>query len=409
MDHILSYEKTPFLKVPYVCLKDYPSPEHLSSDFHWENWSRYPRNEGWSEEDILDLHFGERTPDEIRSFLQSWFFFGVPIEAMARVDIRAGKADFLRRGTAGELLITTEELPGFFQQWRDNVRKQQSRWIDQLYFFKEVERTLCAHANSYCNVRSRKRRSIGSLHKPHHWPLSDEISLSILGLGCALQCAVAEIYRDWNVDIANLRVSWGESILINSQLLQNGWCPNDVAMFDNRISIDSQFYFTSISYLRGSRDHSQCTFGECLAENIDLATYKTKHVDQYCNCKFYAPSTERVLAILSNGGVPLVSWTQDPISKDGKIEVAEADRVNYCGFRKDVESRSGCKPEDYVALSHVWADGLETLTEILCRNSSLTEFRTWSTLYTISTIVMASNIGSQNNVPCGCSPGPLYP
>ncbi|KAK7027915.1 hypothetical protein VNI00_015131 [Paramarasmius palmivorus] len=71
------------------------------------------------------------------------------------------------------------------------------------------------------------------------------------------------------------------------------------------------------------------------AYQTDESTYRTRHVDGDCQCEFIELETESLIAVLSQGKVPKLVITDD-------LEFRVVSEDDY----------------PYIALSHVWADGL---------------------------------------------------
>lgn len=128
------------------------------------------------------------------------------------------------------------------------------------------------------------------------------------------------------------------------QMLANGWCCHQVNHLSKLHSLEAFSYLASLE--RSSHrlvDHKQCSNRAiCVAYNADLATYETQHVDSDCDCSMistpYAPLTK----VIQDGGLPLVS-IEGSIDADMTHRLSVHPRTRKCR---------------YIAVSHVWADGL---------------------------------------------------
>ncbi|KAI0751791.1 hypothetical protein C8Q80DRAFT_1159325 [Daedaleopsis nitida] len=126
---------------------------------------------------------------------------------------------------------------------------------------------------------------------------------------------------------------------------RTGWCPNAV----------SQPFMATLSgipivsnivqlppYVRKDPDeHRNCVQSACVLYTItDTDAYVPQHVDPTCSCEYTRPPFEDVVRLLSQGVVPAVV---------------------YDGTRLHVQP---AEDDTYVAISHVWADGMGSTTEV---------------------------------------------
>lgn len=87
-------------------------------------------------------------------------------------------------------------------------------------------------------------------------------------------------------------------------------------------------------------DHTACADApRCIANNVNMQQYQTKHTTQHCGCSFIGVDYDQVIQIIQDGGVPLI-----PVQE-------EAGRMYLKVEPRTLQSR-------YTAISHVWCDGL---------------------------------------------------
>ena len=130
-------------------------------------------------------------------------------------------------------------------------------------------------------------------------------------------------------------------------MLTAGWCPYFVST-QFLASIDELALLSHIvrekPYTRKSPgDHTRCTESACTLYTIDLPTYLAHHVDPHCHCAKVTPPLHDITKFLSDGDstvVPVVVWD---------------------GMRLRVQP---AVDGQYVAISHVWADGLGASPEV---------------------------------------------
>ena len=94
-----------------------------------------------------------------------------------------------------------------------------------------------------------------------------------------------------------------------------------------------------------TKDHSHCTNHACVADNIDESTYASKHLSAVCDCAHVGEdcgASAQVARILHSSSIPVIqiSQAQGDRTADIIISVKESFKAPY------------------VAISHVWSDGL---------------------------------------------------
>lgn len=132
--------------------------------------------------------------------------------------------------------------------------------------------------------------------------------------------------------------------LREAMLRERGWCFHHVQELGRANTYHALFYLASLRRYPGPWiDHSDChTKDQCTAYNVNEETHRVLHVDENCQCTaIKAPKTN--LAIIDSGNIPFVQC----------------------------ERRKGSPPKithgvvqpgtKYVAISHIWSDGLGNL------------------------------------------------
>lgn len=311
-DHLFSPD------VPQKPLRfEYDGPLYDGRD-----WEAYPYRSGWLDESNGVTFASDAVPPEYRSRMHCWLYFGVLHHVFGD---QLDQSDFLlREAKEGEKqYITTRQLEkyvGNADDWENNDRGARCLWI--------IPKVLL------------------SLPKYKLW-MGEDIFMAIRLLALAL----------WNVAVKR----GGEQptprnsgfLFLNlkeeEKLIHDGWCPVDVARCSKAgMQLDAQVYLMQLARSKPSwynRTHDSCQTTECVADNIDERTYITRHVQQDCNCLHVGSDIEQLHAILQSGHIPVVR-----ITPRGKDEF---------GNRKfDIKVVKNHSSQPYVAVSHVWADGL---------------------------------------------------
>jgi hypothetical protein len=203
-----------------------------------------------------------------------------------------------------------------------------------------------------CEIRDEAfdRQSTASDTASITWPLTPEIDLSIRALG---SCLSTVLYGEWwnamgGSLLPHLRFYGSNSTLVLSRLRRANYCPSDVTRVVQQYSPTSLYYLSMLQRPEQVRKHSSCTDLKCCAYQLDPSTYRTSHVDGAvdCNCTHIGPPIADVVKLIAARKIPLLTSTLD--GKTGRL------KINVVPYTPGLE---------YVAISHVWADGLGNLQD----------------------------------------------
>ncbi|KAJ9604147.1 hypothetical protein H2200_011670 [Cladophialophora chaetospira] len=327
----------PPIKVPYLDKREWGDNTYAS----------YPRLRGWDKERLLGGDFSQHGPRKTEEFLQTWLYFGMLKEVFA---VKIDSRHFVRSNRLGERFITTKHLPiytseleiMFFKLLEDDPPPAHNE--EQSSSERKVERHFIRAHACLSEVATLLNDYIIPLEDDG--PLRGEILLSILVLGSSLSQMMLQL-RDRLLDVKyivgpyNFRITWPQSKLLKAYMLDAGWCPNEYERLAGTMAVPSVYYASSLQRSGRGNNHSRCSTERCIANNVDEEKYTTSHATEGCRCEHLEPSPEKLKAILEDGGHPLIqiSIRETPLECD--IDV--------------VDSRAVSK---YVALSHVWSDGL---------------------------------------------------
>jgi hypothetical protein len=321
MDHIpLPLGGLDPIDVPYVS----------TLAFDNEDFETFPTRAGFPP---VDDHNGwlDIGSDQIASLLQTWLYFGL-IAAVLDRDI--SHADFvLERGLQTPRLVSSLALISLLDDWSAST----ARAVNELPQEERASRLLEAGAAALSHFQLLPQATVS--------PLPD-ILLSISLLITTLAEAAFR-YTDGPVGAVTQRPRTATSIpdpiaeLLARKLLAAGWCPFRVR------NVLSDHSYMAIYYISRLRDpfaphisHAGCTSDRCVGNTVDMANYTTRHVEASCACPHSSVPEEKIRSIIDAGGIPIV---RVKVSRGGDVhlEVRAAD--------------SGAR---YIAISHVWSDGL---------------------------------------------------
>ncbi len=180
-----------------------------------------------------------------------------------------------------------------------------------------------------------------------HDSTPDQVLKVFLAIGCmgeALSSVAKMSYGGYYLS------AWQENLWLKRSLMMVGWCPYEVNRMLSSVQVMSAgaFYLSHISPRRVHKDHVSCSESHCDADQIEEQTYLTKHVSTNCGCPFPIEDTHiaAVRRFASKGTVSTYTVVADPT---GHVNI----RV------RPIQRRKFWRRETmYVAISHVWSDGL---------------------------------------------------
>ncbi|KAK7029467.1 hypothetical protein VNI00_014500 [Paramarasmius palmivorus] len=277
--------------------------------------------------------------EEHAAHAQCHLTFGL-LEAVMEVKL---SENLLLSHQGGHVLLIDDHLPNLLADWRSRIRRLSKHDIDECrQWAQRVEETLS----------TAKRLLLLEITQPRHSPFRlarvpcethHAILLAIAAIGEALTSSRRMF------PCAFPRISWSFIFsltkLHHEDMLKNGWCP-----FVTRIVGDSGVCALGYASTRkpfvcdstGCGGHAKCSKEACVINNIDSSTYRNRHVETSCECAFIAPPQESVLEILQSGEIPVMRYD----SGANELSVHRASDLSY------------------VAISHVWVDGMGSTTEI---------------------------------------------
>lgn len=362
MDHlVLPAGVSPYITVPYRCTESYDGGDFFT----------YPERKGWAK-DIESNDFGRRSPSETNAFFQTWLFFGCLTEVLKAGGVKVDTNDFIEMKSN---TVTTRKLQQLVAQWKllwptsNDVSKQcQCRSYQNYVPDKRCRRKRCWQSVVRDHNSATLRTTLMILRTVSRFidlsgtegdnlavgedhsvapviPLDPEIALSISALGCALHQASRLVY-----EFPPGRLSWKGTAIMKERLQRANWCPSRIAGTMGQLGISGRYYCAA-NPVKEAGDHSECSTRRCVAQTIDEDHYPTRHVPG-CSCKSAGVPQEELLDIIRQGDAghtPVVTWVGGTGGLEGRAVVSDA---------SDVKVSRNSDVCIYVAISHVWSQGL---------------------------------------------------
>ncbi|KAJ5360553.1 Heterokaryon incompatibility [Penicillium concentricum] len=299
-----------------------PRPLRIEYDgplYDGGDWDTFPTRCGWLDESGTENFPPDAVPSEYQSMMECWLYFGMLHYIFGD---QLDQSEFLLREEEGDQYITTRHL----QKYVEDV----DNWKNNEFGARSVEIV---------------KKVLENLPRYIPW-IREKMSFAIRLVSLTLWKIV--IKRDGPQEDPRGYRLWFLTREEARQMIREGWCPLDTEKCHSAgLELDTQAYLRQLAPSKArwnNRTHESCKMTECVADNIDESSYVTRHVQEGCSCSLVDSDIEQLHTILQGGGIPLVMITP---SSD------ELGNQHY--ELKVVKKRTG-KP--YVAISHIWADGL---------------------------------------------------
>ena len=322
--------------VPFVCESEYDGGPFLTYS------ARPGLSSSVAHEILVDLDYAGRTSRisvaELESVVQTWLFFGLLNEVLGNL---FKPSDYVRSVSASNApgcydeVLDTSKLVPTVTLWMQHVQEAANTTEESRRQHEHIAECLWL-VETHLGAGSRFQR-------PGFNPL---IRSSIASVGELLSEATDYVFAIENDDQGNLcpRV-WRliyDTPEDTGQMLRGGYCRSEIDRICNiGLKIQTCHLLLWMHRFGPSAQHQSCTDEKCQANQINLSQYTTKHRHDRCQCSDFRVDVKEVIRILSRGVLPLLRIKLAPYLEDLRIDVVEATPTSK-----------------YVAISHIWADGL---------------------------------------------------
>jgi Heterokaryon incompatibility protein (HET) len=271
-------------------------------------------------------------------FIQAWLYFGL-LEAVVGRPIST--TYFVRVGADGQPWIYSRNLSVLLEAWMKTIGSLESE-------FKENKLRLARQCASTALMlfHDTSKRCSGD-RKPATTALLQSLLRSIEPALSTLFEAIirwTEVHLRMEIQLVNTEIL-GSPKLYLEQLIERGWCRFVIASAEIALPASFLRYVDAMKFTAKAEGHWRCTVQRCERNYIRRETYTQRHWPQKCRCSFIKPKLIVAREILDAGFIPLVRLNDI----DNSLELG------------------GAHPEDnsaeYIAFSHVWADGLGSSAE----------------------------------------------
>lgn len=272
------------------------------------------------------------------------FYFGLTYQILGPDVVIA---DFTVRDDDGKVFLSTAKLQDYLVAWQRRVstfgKDEATSGSSRIAFLLHQASLVLSHLQRFL-YRSYEIVPVKQAYPKDGEPLGNTHFACVLLYQSLLHAwqnnfSRAEETVDYEFEFCN------HSPWLQKRLEREGWCPYTIAKLakDCRMMAYGYSYGTKRTYLA---DHGNCSKVACFANNIEASTVtplSKRHVTDNCDCFTIEAPVEEITEMLQRGEIPVLRIATD----DGyKLSL-------HC--REAEPNREGGR---YVALSHVWADGL---------------------------------------------------
>ena len=312
-------------EVPFVRRKSYDGGPFLTYPVRENRPEIIPDAAKTGKESLREYEKLHPTPTkDFEAFCQAWLFFGLIHELLGSI---CTSADFIQPAKDGVgSVISTLRLPMLVEQWLSSVQDGSS-------------------GMTYEHVAQCLRLTYTTLMAAGpDFDLS--VKLCIASVGELFEYAANTAFKIGNLILENACPATWSSLLGGDTkaewLTRSNWCPSQIEIVVGSPTALQSFYFFASMHDSGSTGHhGLCDKIKCVAYQTDLKNYETQHAIQECPCQDFCVDTSSLDAIVTAGGLAL-------------IRIREAETVDQLA----VDLVAAQPNSRYLALSHVWADGL---------------------------------------------------
>ncbi|KAK6359870.1 hypothetical protein TWF696_000999 [Orbilia brochopaga] len=362
MEHLVlvDQELFPLVKFPLV-----------GEQWDGGSFDEYPTRRGYdtTTQKFLDPSV-ENSRDASYAFHQTWLYLGLLANGFIGQNADPNELFLRHDEEIGDLVLTTENLAQFIADWKTAVNAMDiparveaithaSQSVTKVY--NQVEEL--AVPNPADLIWEKDVTPLGERVRFAIALLCDALGNSILSLtGNELDAQIDKYNSKWSQgDEVPYPVyqyhRWRIGNSLDAAMDRALLCPVEKKQLAESSPAFLCYLLSLPETNRYPGQHDNCIHGTCVGNNIDEKTYVTKHVDGACDCQHDGPNIEDVKKCLRDGHIP--SLTISIVGGEYRGMKVKPQKVEQASVWRFHQGKSGlARSLDYVALSHVWSDGL---------------------------------------------------
>ena len=322
-------------------LANYPKIRGWDVESWWEKGDLRRAHSSLSSEKMSAFSVGQ----QVAAMVQSWLYYGF-LEAVLGKTVSTSY--LLWHDSDGQPYLHSDGLAFAFMAWKIEIWQMDVAEVQDIYDRTYQNFEVVAAAIQQLLLWTDSGTEPG-LWTREHFPGFCEAIIALTpsinrlaDVVCMVRDQIHSISGDRMVVMTGLSDAISER---QSRLVQRGWCPFLIKYCEIKLHYSVLDWLDGSQMVDTSGGHNLCDEIDCVRNNIDTSTYKPLHFTESCDCTLAAPNLQEVLDIIDAGDTPVMQVIQEPYTQ------------------LKVTRQSSKRAGTYVAISHVWVDGLGSTTE----------------------------------------------
>ncbi|OMP86932.1 hypothetical protein BK809_0000608 [Diplodia seriata] len=296
---------------------------------------------------------------EHAAFMQAWLSFGL-LEAVLERPVP--ESELICQSRNGRPVLSLHALPALLSTWKSQLTTHDT---PAMLSYRERAVKSLSHAHRTLQYLKRARAF------EYKGAVDDLIPATFCFLGCigealtnAMQFLNPElddalhVSLAWDFVLAFYPLSSPNYVPVADRfdpghsLDEEEWCPSTVKYLIKRSNVSAFRYALRRGPRNRGESHDKCSEYACVLQSVDVENYVPKHSgilkeEDKCDCSYIKPPFEDVVGALSRGSIPVIRLPTE-------TEAAASDEKLAVSVSSDAP---------YIAISHVWVDGMGSNTE----------------------------------------------
>lgn len=283
---------------------------------------------------------------EVAASTQSLLTFGL-LEAV--IEQHVPESILVKENESGKLFMTREGLVEIIRSWVDRIKRGRQEmlkpWLERIHTsLRQAHSLLVGFTKSQFTVFN---------------PLGDDASAMVCLIALVGE-ALVKAKMGFPSGLPQQGFSWSMVWVppyterMMEERVADGWCRSTVEYLIRTSSVSSLEYASECGPIEDGKHHGACSVQSCATYIVDIKTYTPKHAlscksskkSSEIPCKYSKPSFEEIEQYILGEGIPVITLANGPDDISVNLQVHRASDIPY------------------VAISHVWADGLGSTTEV---------------------------------------------